>query len=285
MSIEIKEIKQRIGSTREIQKVTAALQRVASARLGREKRDIAAFRRYAEAFARLLRTVAAASATMDHPILNRKGGEATLLVVFGADRGLCGGFNSMLTEEMKTFVTRERYAPVEVLAVGRVVARRAARLELTVRDAVDQPLTANRTDFLDALVKQLLDGYLTGAFKAIHLLYVQFLSGLRQMPVVDQILPFQLEAASSVGRSVTSFEPEPVDILAGLLPEFIRVSVENAFRNSMASENAARQAAMSRASENAGELIDDLTKTYSRLRQESVTTEMLELVAGGMGAV
>ena len=280
MSLQLKEVKRRIGTTSEVRKVTTALQRVAAARLGRERREIDGFRAYAMKFARLIRTVSAAVPDARNPFMRHTEGAPIALVVFGSDRGLCGGYMSALMDEIADFCRPRRRANVELVTVGKLTARRARSAGYTIAHEHAQPLTKNRLDFLDELAQRLTQDFAEGRFGEVHLLYTEYMSGLHQTPIVNQLLPFELFAKPDQGMDMLCFEPAPEAILEQLMPEFIRLSTEQAFRGSMASENAARQAAMSRASDNAAEVMSELKQQYSRLRQENITSEMLEIVAG-----
>jgi F-type H+-transporting ATPase subunit gamma len=280
MSLQLRDVKQRIGTTSEIRKVTTALQRVSAARLARERREIDAFRAYAVKFARLVRMVVAAVPEARNPFTHPTPGAPMALLVFGTDRGLCGGYAAALLDEVRAFARGHDRKPLELVSVGELTTRRARLAGLRIADTYAQPLTRDRLDFLDMLSKKLTGDYLSGRFGEVHILYTEYISGLRQTPIVNQLLPFDLSARPDRGMGMLSFEPPPDQLLERLMPEFIRLSIEQAFRSSMASENSARQAAMSRAADNAGDLIDDLRQDYSRLRQENITSEMLEIVAG-----
>ena len=288
MSVELQQVKQRIRSTRQIRQVTSAMQRVASARLAADRRHMEQSRRYARRLARLMTALAREAPTVDHAFLQPGRGELVLLVVCGADRGLCGGYNSAVADAVEAFAARMAPRPTELLVMGKVAERRARRLGLTVHKALAQPARMDRTDTLLALAADARTAFLEGRAAELHVLYTRFVSGLRQVPVTELLLPAtpvtpaEPDEEQVPSLAAATFEPSPDVILGRLLAEYLEQMLDHAYLNSVASENAQRQAAMSRASENAADILTDLNTTYSRLRQENITTEILEVIGGGM---
>jgi F-type H+-transporting ATPase subunit gamma len=186
--------------------------------------------------------------------------------------------------------------------MGKIVNRRALHHEYRVDHFTTQPARRSSVGEGDAthhalppeiaqMASLVTDLFLKGTVGEIHILYSKFISPLRQEPVVERLLPADLSAtpiqrvpASRGGGALVGaiFEPAPQAILELLMPEYVRRRIYNAFLNSVASETGARQSAMRRATENAEEMLDELTREYSRLRQEGITGEMIELAAGSM---
>lgn len=298
MSTELKEIKQRIGSTRQIRRVTGTLQRVAAARMASDRKRIEHSRVYLDKLILLLRAVGAAAPRTKHPFTTAHGRGDVGLVVFGADRGLCGGFTSELIQEIERF-TSTRPAESEQLRLvlmGKVLDRRARRAGFRVarsfRQAsvayvgadAGQARTTARKEVAE-VAALVVEDFLSGKLSEVHVLYSRFVSALRQKPVVERLLPISLPADPLPSLGAASLEPAAEEILAQVLPEFLDQFIFDAFLNSLGSENAARQLAMNRATENAAELLEGLIVGYRRLRQDSITTEMLELFGGDSGEV
>lgn len=281
MSTKLKEIKQRIGSTDQIHKVTSALQRVASARLGRDRRAIENTQRYTKKLIQLMLEICPVVPDGGHPLTRRRHPvTTTAVVVFGADRGLCGTFNLDLMDALRGFVQRHGRDRVRLVVMGNIIARRAKRQGYVVDRMFSQPSPAERSESIDAIVELATAGFLGRTYDEIHVLYSRFAPALQHAPIVEQVLPvFFGSRISSLGNA--DFEPEPETIMARLVPEFVHQSFDHAFLNSIGAENWARQEAMSRASRNAGELLAELSSKYSRVRQEGITTEMIELAGGG----
>lgn len=283
MSIELQQVKRRIASARQIQQVTSALQRVSSARLANDRRAMERSHRFTVELRRVMQEVGAEAGDVEHPYLERTGGPHCGMIVFGSDKGLCGGYNRMLMEALQEFASKRRGTPLRLIIVGRVIARRARRMGLVVTRFFAQPSRKGRSKQVDAITDLACSMFRPVDSGAVYLLYTRFLTAWRQRPVLEKLLPVELSRPESGPLPAAEFEPDPCTLLQTLVPEVVRQSVDHAFLNSVASENAARQTAMSRASENASELLSDLSRTYRRLRQESITTEMLELAGGTTG--
>jgi F-type H+-transporting ATPase subunit gamma len=291
MSTQLREIKQRIRSTRQIRQVTGALKKVAAARLARERAAIADSRRYTRGLVELLRVLLEANPEMEHPLCRPGRSGAVGLVVFGSERGLCGGYNARVMEAIGSFVGRRAGDAVQLLVTGGVVARRARRQGLAVIRQWPQPSLAARAATVDAIAETVTRSFLSGDLRDVVLLYTRFHSALRQEPVTERVVPVLRVPARggrppagargatppSVDGRVAGFEPAPAVIFGRIVPEYVRQIVDDALLNSLGSEDAARQTAMSRATENARELLGELRTRYSRLRQDSITTEMIEL--------
>lgn len=291
MSGELKEVRQRIGGTRQIRRVTSTLQRVAAARLRQDRLAIESAGRYRARLGDVLGAIALAAPGVAHPLSCPRGGGRVCVVIFGADRGLCGGFTTGLMDELERLKERQPPEGVCVVAVGKVAQRRARRAGWRVEYGFRQPSTsrlgarAARAAGAEAEgiaeVRRVTDlvsaGFLKGTFCAVHILYARFLSSLRQRPTVELLLPVTLPAPAAPAMRGAELEPAAEALLARLLPEYVFCSMLDAFYNSLGSEDAARQLAMSRATENAGALLDGLVMSYRRLRQDSITNEMIEL--------
>ena len=282
MPFELQRVKRRIQSTRQIRKVTTAMQQVASARLVGDRRVLASSRRYTERLTQVLRDVAGEVTDPRHPLLAARNRTGTVgLIVFGSARGLCGGFNSTLLDHLAQTARTLKPAATPLFVVGKVTHRRCRRAGYPIARFLAQPRRPVRGPALDDLTGDNCRRFVAGELDAVHMVFLRFFTPLRQDPTATQLLPAPFSLTDRDGPSVAAFEPAPERILNRLLPEFVRQSIDDAFLNSMASENAARQTAMSRASDNARDMLRDLTASYRRLRQESITTEMLELVGGG----
>jgi len=278
MATALSDIKRRIGTTAQIRKVTSTLQKVAGAKLVQDQRRIANADEYTGRLLELLRLAGLAlpSDADPHPLMQpRQGGNAIALIVFGADRGLCGTFNTVLMKAVSTFIDQHADATVHLLMRGKVPYNRAVRRQLAPLELIEH---------IEGLADRMMAAFGNGSYREVHLLYWDFVTRGQQQITVRQLLPAPSTAtAPGAGPPLLSappIEPSAQALIESLLPEYIRRAIHNAFYNSAASENAQRQISMSRAAENAGEMLTGLRKRYSRLRQENITTEMLEIVAG-----
>ena len=279
MSVVLSDVKRRLGTTRQIRKVTGTLQKVASARLARDRRRVEAEDVYFAAVREGLALAhgAAPEAAAAHALMVPREVTHTTLIIFGADRGLCGSFNTMLMQRAHAFEDTENQQGrrTQLWFRGKVVARRAARQAFGDHAAYETS---------EELIKLIMARYAEGATDCVKVLYWQFSSALEQSAVIEQVLPtpFHQHAAAGMpaGEPMLQIEPDAASVIDKLLPEYVRCCIRSCYWNSAISENAQRQTAMSRATENAGEMLDDLSRQYRRLRQENITTEMLELIGG-----
>jgi len=299
VTTELKELKQRIASTRQIERVTSTLQRVAAARMARDRHAITNARAYLEGFRLILRSVAAVSSEPRHPLqrAHARGGKLICLVVFGAERGLCGGFTAGLIEEMEKFACSRKIAPecLEVVVMGKMTARGARRAGFRVARSLPQapvayataePEEASKAGLKEVLALSALvtSAFLNGVYKAVFLLFSFFQSALRQQPTIMQLLPVEPLPDPLPGCRLALLEPSADAILDRVLPEYVEMCMYHGFLNSLGSENAARQLAMNRATENARNLLNQLVIAYRRLRQDTITNEILELFRGESAA-
>lgn len=280
MSVELQRVKKRIGVTSQIRKVTNAMERVASARLANDRKAMESSQRYTERLTSLLTEICSAAQDVDHPMLTERRTGSALVIVFGSERGLCGGFNSSLVAEVASFMTRKSVRKASFITVGKVVNRKIRRSGLDVIRHFVQPYRRNRAETLDEITDLVVSSFLADECSEVHVVYSKFVSGLRQVAGVWRILPAPFIPGLGGTSGAALFEPDVERMLYRLLPEFVRQMIDFAFLSSVASENAARQVAMSRATDNAGEMLGDLLSQYRRVRQETVTTEMLELLGG-----
>ena len=280
MSVELQRVKKRIGVTWEIRQVTSAMKRVASARLANDRKAMESSQRYTDRLTELLADICSAAGEVDHPLLTEQKTGSALVIVFGSERGLCGGFNSSLVDEVALFMTRPSIQRASFVPVGKVINRRIRRIGLDVIRHFAQPSRRNRTETLDEITNLAVNSFLAGECGEVHVVYSKFVSGIRQVAGAWRILPAPFLPGLGGKADATIFEPNAEELLGRLLPEFVRQMIDFAFLSSVASENAARQVAMNRATNNAGEMLDNLLGQYRRVRQENITTQMLESISG-----
>jgi len=236
--------------------------------------------RYTERLVDVIRDVYTEQPYVEHPLIVCRPVRTVGLLSFGSDRGLCGAYNSSLGNEIERFIRKNAARTVKLFVMGKVITRRLRRRGRHVDGIFPQPSSTERAAAIARISSFVTGSFEKGSLDEVYLLYAKLVSGLRQRPVVERLLP--LVPDKGRGRAVqdATFEPAARILIARLLPEVVRQSVELAFLNSIAAENAARQTAMTRASENAGDMLRDLMQTYSRLRQENITEEIIELAGG-----
>lgn len=287
MSVEFKEVRQRIGSVQQLRRVTGTLQRVAAARVPPQRRLIESSDRYLQKLGDVLAAAASASSGKPHPLMRASNSGGRCLVLLGADRGLCGGFVASLLGCMAGLAGGEA---VKVIAVGRISGRRARRQGFQVVEQIRQPaMVPARAEAalawppeIEQLRELAVSGFLRGEYREVHIVYGRFVNLLRQDPASELLLPLRVGRAAPDGLASAVFEPSAEDLLGRLVPEYIAQKLFNAMAHSVCAENAARQLAMHRATENAEAMLEELVTSYRRLRQENITTEMLELFGGNL---
>ncbi len=297
-----KEVKNRIASIKNIHKITRAMEMVAAARLRRAEMRIADLRPYAEGMRKLTRTAAARAGGIPRvPVMvEREQVDRVGVVLITGDRGLAGAFNTnIIREGMRTGAeVRSEGAEPAFVAVGKkgVSALTFRKQEVTgaYTGFTDRPAFADAREIGEALTARYVDEELD----RVELIYNRFVSPLTQHVWRQTLLPLQqaevigegaeeeqdsgeeTEAERAQSKSEWSYEPEPEDLLARLIPEYVTISVYRALLESAASELGARMTAMRNAAENAETIIDDLTLEMNRVRQAEITQEILEVVAG-----
>ena len=292
-----RDVKNRIASVKNIEKITRAMEMVAAARLRRAEQRIGALRPYADAIRRMTRQAAEAAENIPSlPILQEHDStdKVALLLVTG-DRGLAGAFNSQI-------LRAGLRAGSEFEGDGKTVrwyaSGRRGVSSLTFRGKevlggytgfTDRPAYANAREIADDLIA----AYVDGEIDRVDIFYNGYVSALTQEVRRETLLPLaqatilggdeedeELSDEDKRHRALVEYEPDPEEILHQLVPQYVEISIYRALLESTASEHGARMTAMRNASENAGELIDDLTLEMNRARQAEITQEIMEVVAG-----
>jgi F-type H+-transporting ATPase subunit gamma len=285
----LREVRRRIGSIRNIAQITRAMQMVAASRMKRAQDAILAARPYSDELrAALARVVAAVEADVD-PLLARRPVQRIGLVVITTDRGLVGSLNAnavrALLRHVAEVATGEEGARIEIAAItvgrkGRDALRRAG-----IPIAAHFAQLGDRPSFADVtpIARLITDDFLAGTFDRIEVAYSTFINTLSQRPVIQTLLP--VERPSMGDRETETndeylFEPSAQAVLSRLLPHFVAIDIYRAVLENRASEQSAQMVAMRSATENAHELIGELTLVYNKTRQANITREMTEIASG-----
>ena len=285
------DLKRRVRSVQNTQKITKAFELVASARLRRAQARIETMRPYADKMLELMSGVARASVSKQRlPLLQRREPETTAILLMTGDRGLAGAFNSQV---LRRAFALGRELEGDGQKVRWLVAGKKGRSTLRFRGyevANDWTGFSDRPAYTDAqaIAHTLTEQYVEGAFDRVILVYNHFDSPLVQKVTEQEVLPIPEhlletdddERRDDAMRGDFIYEPEPEEILQRLLPVYLETELYRALLESAASEQGARMTAMRNASKNAGELIDSLTLAMNRARQAEITQEILEVVAG-----
>ncbi|MCS7087853.1 MAG: ATP synthase F1 subunit gamma [Thermoflexales bacterium] len=285
-----REIKRRIRSVRNVRQITKALESVAAGRVRRAQQMVEATRPYSRLARDVLANVAAlAGGETRHPLLDtRTTVKAREVILISGDRGLCGAFNSNVARLALQFV-RESAVPVRFITLGKkgrdLIFRRGGRI---VADFSPLPSRPTVMDIAPA-ARAAIDDFLNGEVDEVYLCFTEFLSPSQQRPTLKRLLPLVAESLApdqrpSGPRPAYEFEPDPSQILNTLLPRLTELQVYQAVLESLASFYTAQRIAMRNATDNASELIVSLTLSYNKARQQSITSELLD-IAGGAEAL
>jgi F-type H+-transporting ATPase subunit gamma len=286
----LKDLRNRIGSVKQTQKITSAMKLVAASKLRRAQEQAEASRPFAERMSDMLANLGASVADMAGapPLLAGTGSDrAHLLVVATADRGLCGGFNSSIARGARNRVRELLDAGKEVkfLCVGRK-GRDMLRREFgsLIVDTIEG-IGRRRLEYAEAvgIAERLERMYAAGEFDVCTIVFNRFRSAISQILTFQQLIPVEPAAVNQdvpEVRAVYEFEPDEQTILRELLPRNLAVQIYRALVENAASEQGARMTAMDNATRNAGEMIDRLTLFYNRTRQAQITKELIEIVSG-----
>ena len=274
-------IRRRIRSIRSIAHITRAMEMIAVSRMRRAQERGLAGRPYSEKIGQVIADLAALPQAGEelHPLLQRRPVTKVAIVHITPDRGLCGGLVVNINRMTAGFAL-EQSVPVSLVAVGRKGFDFMRRYGVDIQAEFTQ--LGDRPSLLDTLPvsRIIIDGYADGSIDLVYLAYTQFISTMAQKPVLQQILPVE-PASLPVGQSVDYiFEPSSGAVLGELLPRFVEMRVYHAILESIASEQSARMVAMRNATDNANELIQDLTLVYNKARQELITEELLDITSG-----
>lgn len=277
----LRDIRRRIKGVKNIRQVTKAMNMIAAARLRRAQSKAESARPYAERLSEILQDVVASSGgAARHPLMAQREVKRVGLVLVTADRGLCGAFNAGIIREAQRFLI-EQTVPVEIITVGRKGRDHFQRLGHTIAQHFAQPSRDVRLEEVASISQRVIADYGAAKYDQVHLGYARFASVLRSEPKVVQLLPLgQPGDTDQATKTAYQFEPDAEELLDTLLPQYIEVLVYRALVESLASEQAARMVAMKAATDSASDMITGLTREYNGARQTSITTALLEVVAG-----
>tara|TARA_X000000950_G_scaffold77202_1_gene96817 strand:- start:1854 stop:2729 length:876 start_codon:yes stop_codon:yes gene_type:complete len=284
----LKDLKNRIGSVKSTQKITSAMKMVAAAKLRKAQEQAIASRPYCSSMEKIVSSLA--NKLIDNApelLKGKKDIKKQLLVVFSADRGLCGGFNGSISRAVKLEVKKSKDLGIEtkLLFVGR---KSADTLKKDFQQHIVEIVTGNSTNpnYSDALSisSKIVDLYQKDEFGSCKIIFNKFVSAITQEVTLKSLIPIETnnEDASNNNQlsSVYEYEPSEEVILEELLNKNIATQLFSAQMESTASELAARMTAMDNATRNAGDLIDRLTLQYNRTRQAFITKELIEIISG-----
>ncbi|WP_284744207.1 F0F1 ATP synthase subunit gamma [Amycolatopsis sp. RTGN1] len=302
MAAQLRELRSRIKATKSIGKITKAMELIATARITKARAKVAASRPYADEITKVLSALAGAAANLDHPMLvERPNPKRAAVLVVTSDKGQCGGYNSNVlraTEELLSLL-RSEGKEAQIYVTGNKGLNYYRFRDRPVVDSwtgfSDQPTYTGAVAAGEALVQSFMAGVDdehgnadgVAGVDEIHIVYTEFVSMLTQRPIAKRVAPLEVEYTDGeeqkpAGELLPSYEFEPSadKLLDALLPKYINTRLYAALLESAASELAARRTAMKAASDNANELVGNLTREMNQARQAQITQEISEIVGG-----
>jgi F-type H+-transporting ATPase subunit gamma len=284
----IREIRRRIRSVTSTAKITRAMEMVAASKMRRAQLSALAARPYAEKMRQMLidlqESIRSQHQEAPHPLLEQREPERVAIVLISTDRGLCGGLNANLNRFTASFVLEHQQLEVKTVAVGRKARDFLNRTGLPV---IAEFINLNDYPSIDdarPLARVLMDEYVAGGLDHVYLVFPLFINTMAQRAEMRQLLPIQIPPRETEVSVQYIYEPSPAEVFEDLLPRYVQRQVYEAILEKSASEQSARMVAMRSATEAANEMVEDLTLTYNKARQETITKELLD-IAGGAEAL
>ena len=277
----LREIETRINSTKKTSQITKAMQMVAAAKLNRAEMNAKAFVPYMEKIQEVTQSIAAGSNDVEHPMLLSRPVKRTGYLVITGDRGLCGPYNSNVLRKVYNTIQEKHQSNDEfvIIAIGKMgrefFQNRGMNVILEMHGLPDQPSFTNIAEITSKAVGMFSDG----TFDELYMFYNHFVSAMTQEVTKTKVLPLtSIEESQQVNSY--EYEPSAEEILEILLPQYAESLIYGALLDAKASEHAATMTAMKSATDNAMDIIDDLTLQFNRARQAAITQEITEIIGG-----
>jgi F-type H+-transporting ATPase subunit gamma len=280
----LKEIRIRITSVNSTKQITQAMKMVSASKLKRAQRAIEQMRPYSEKLSKIIQNVSSNAGETESVYSKESENKRVLIVAISSNRGLCGAFNANVGKKVNHLIQKNRNADVSVFAIGK---KANDALKGKHKDHLEN-FPENPHGVFDDLnfenvsiiAEEIMKAYREGTFDQVILVYNSFKNAGVQILKEEQFLPIELNLDSAITNTDYIFEPNEEEILEDLIPNSLKVQLFKALLDSFAAEHGARMTAMHKATDNAEELIKTLKLTYNKLRQASITNEILEIVSG-----
>ena len=283
----LQDIRSRIDSVKNTQQITRAMKMVSAAKLKKAQDRITNMRTYAQKLLSIIADIAV-SQRVEHPLLSASlDTKKTLLIVLTSDRGLCGGFNANINRFAYDYYQKnnDKYDGMDLIFIGKKAADFFKTRQVQAKRVTTNMAKEISYSYAAELAKEIKEDFSTGAYDEVQIVYNEFKSAIQQNVICERLLPIDLEK-SEFEKSEMSFapdlifEPAPEDMIESLLDKHFAMQVFRCMSESVAAEHGARMTAMENSTKNAKEMIDNLTITYNKLRQASITTELTEITSG-----
>ncbi len=282
----LKEIRTRITSVESTMQITSAMKMVSAAKLKRAQDAITQMRPFAKKFNEILLNVSGSVEGSDHPLMKKNNGKKVLLIALSSNRGLCGGFNSNVIKEVKRVIQQNPDKEYSILPIGKKVFD-AFKKSTLINDNDLLPKDCELIwdnlsyDYVVEAIMKIINAFENNVYDESYIIYNSFKNAAVQELINEKFLPVEpIEDSSESTSCDYIFEPNQEEILNDLIPNSLKIKFYKALLDSFASEHGARMTAMHKATDNATEMKKELTLFYNKARQASITSEILEIVAG-----
>lgn len=276
----VKDIRRRIKVVKSIEKITSAMKMVAAARLRKAQDRALAARPYAQKLRRIVQDLSKGAGSVGHPLMQDREVNKAVFVIVGADRGLAGSYNNTLMNKALTEMRKFEPEHVSLVLIGKKAAGFFKRMPYKILRSLESGTDGLEFLELHVLTNELSDMFISEKVDAVYMVYSRFITAMTQTPTVIRLLPMSAPSADGDETADFIYEPDPAALLKDLIPRYLDTIAYQAVLESNASEQGARMTAMSAATKNAGEMIDDLTLQYNKARQSAITREITEIVSG-----
>lgn len=301
--MSLKSVKNKIRSIDKTRQVTKAMESVSAVKMRKSQSSAIVVRPYATSALKALQSIAGSNAAMHHPLTSARPVKKTLLVVVSADKGLAGNYGSALLKGIYRFLSEKALTKenTAIIAVGKRGYEHFVKRGWTLAGQYKDWSDGCTFRDVKPLAQQVKDLFLSGAYDEVHIAYTNFVTTLRQLVYVRQLLPVNYGSVEQVVRGITpehgrfadlakedgttpvreySFEPSPEEVFAQLIPVLFNVQIYHSVLEANASEHSSRMIAMKNASDNAGEISRGLKLHFNKVRQAAITREVSEIVGG-----
>ncbi|MBM4065671.1 MAG: ATP synthase F1 subunit gamma [Planctomycetes bacterium] len=288
--LSTREIKQRLRSITGIKQITRAMEMVAASRLKRVESRVLASRAYTDKMRQILsHLVSSSSLETVHPCFVERAHEVPVIkiILITADKGLCGAYNNNIIDKVEKFASEHADKTIKLVLIGKKGNLYFSKSGYSIEKYFPETVEKVGYSQVRALASQLIAGYEAGEFGQLYIFFTKFHTVMQSFPSQIQLLPVEkgaFETKEELRREYI-FEPSADQIIEHLFPKYIETQLYQCILESLTSEHAARRVAMIAATENAGEMIEELTRTYNKARQETITKELLEVVSGAEALV
>ncbi len=285
----LRELKGRIGSVASSEKITGAMKMISSAKMHKAEMSLKRLVPFRSQINGIIANLLSSDAEFSSPLTTPRDINKMAIIVWGSDDGLCGAYNVNIFKQLASRVKDLRAEfgniDIDIIAIGKKMAKLCATLNGTNIVTFDDINSKTDGDRVDAFASDLVDMFVTGKYDRVDMMYMSFKSVSRQRLAIEQLLPvLHSSFADNISQNATGrpyiFEPDPNAIFNTVLPLFLMSTMQEVFTENRASEQAARVMAMQSANDNAKKLLEQLQLEYNKLRQQSITTELLDIVGG-----